>query len=199
MVALVTDPRVFTDLTFSPTDARDAYEKLPPARYQVVEKPNWFAPSKLDLVDSKRKPVFSCCDAGAGERDFVQPRFSKELASLDQTGFQSRMCDGHDAPSFATRKPDIVHYLPVADSASSTRSASRRGVARSAFRITAIGDLKSRRRAGQADFSSDEKAHILEMSQVLVQEQPFRTELTSYLCDGMFVAFFRLEYERKVQ
>lgn len=66
-----------------------------------------------------------------------------------------------------------------------------------------IGDMKKRRSAGREDFTDEEKGHIFDCLQELLQTQPFRESVhgvafvDGFLCDSHIIQFFRLTRHKR--
>lgn len=195
-------------MTFSPTDAAEAYKTFPNKTVQSV--PKWFKPSSDPKIVRKLKKTKQVAEPSkrnknrtvskkveeeeeqswfsptlhidAKESATVQPKMTALINELDQSSFCNQMKDKHAEPTVGTRKPDIVHY--------------RNGQSESVFNIICLGELKGRR--SNAKFSNEEKGHILEMTQTLAELQPFRSEFTCYITDTKYIQFFKLHVQRKV-
>lgn len=117
----------------------------------------------------------------AKESTDVQPKMTKLINEVKQDGFCNQMQDKHSVPTVGTRKPDIVHY--------------RKSQPETVFNIVCLGELKGRR--SQPHFRTDEIGHILEMTQVLAELQPFRSNFTCYITDTKYIQFFKMHVSRK--
>lgn len=93
--------------------------------------------------------------------------------------------DGHNQVTFSNRKPDVpCHAFKTPKSESN---------------IVIIGDMKKRRAdVKKEDFTDEEKGHIFDFLQELLQTQPFRESVNGiafadgFLCDSHLIQFFRL-------
>ncbi len=95
--------------------------------------------------------------------------FNKTGAASLQSKLRCNPTDAHMNHSFQNRKPDSVIYKLNGGGA---------------FDIEAIGDNKPSVKSDQSNFSDQEIAHILDMSQVLMTEiQPWRPFCISFLTD----------------
>lgn len=196
-------------MTFSPTDAADAYAKFP--NKDTRKNPEWFQkgpdpkiirkhqtkqqvvrPSRQRnqkktstvVVETKEEQhwFFPTLDENAKESVAVQPKMTQLIKELNQDSFCNQMRDKHTEQTVGTRKPDLVHY--------------RRGQPEDVFNIICLGEIKGRR--SKAKFNDEEIGHILEMTESLATLQPFRSEFTCYITDTKFIQFFKITFDRTV-
>lgn len=112
------------------------------------------------------------CKTGTN-RGFIKKGVKVQLQSIPAP------CQS-EAPSFKTRKPDIVCY-----------DGRRRG----AYSITMHGDMKKTKESGTSDseFSDEEIGHIIDLNDVFLRVQEYRFMTFSLLSDGYRFQFFKFE------
>ena len=115
---------------------------------------------------------------GDKEKESVQPRMSELITWLHKSlQTPHTIVDAHRAPTFSSRKPDVVAYPSECP--------------QHPLYISWIGELKGC--SHSARFADDEMGQLLDMMRVLMNCQPYRLALTGFLSDLRHIQFFRVD------
>jgi len=201
-------PKSAGQLTFTTAALGQVYhDALTTQALQQVPLPTWFAPDPAApaLAWSNLLP-------GASEADVQQffERLIQPLAAASRA--PTLVLEGRSsAPSFGTRKPDLVAYTSAAGNTlapDSPAAASPLAVPslRSEMHIGALGELKLPRAPSKSGmFTDEEKGRTLNFAEALVRSQPWRAHggslarVVVFLSDGVHVVFFECTFRVEVR
>jgi hypothetical protein len=190
-------------LSFSTRALAEVYrEALSTQLLQRVQLPTWFAPDAASLALTGT-PL-----PGASEAD-VQQFFERLFLALAAASrAPTLVMEGRSsAPSFGTRKPDVVALIAAALAlAAGATAAAAEPISRSLMHIAAIGELKlPRLPAKKGVFTDEEKGRALNFVHALVRAQPWRAHdgslarVVVFLSDGAHIVFFECTFRVQVQ
>ena len=175
--------------------AQQYRDALSARRLQQVQLPTWFAPdlSAPALARSPLQPGASEAEVQHFFEDLVKPLVAASRAP-------TLVLEGRSgAPSFHTRKLDVVAYVSAGYDLAPASAASSAAlpVSRSVMHIGAIGELKLPRPSSKSGvYTDDEKGRVLNFVEALVRAQPWRTHggslarVVAFLSDGETIVFF---------
>ena len=168
--------------SYSPTTTAARYEDNK-SILKLNCAPDWFKSCQCPKnIKSYLKKVPA---ADSSESKIVQPWWTTLIKKFNSTldaRCTLQILDRHKYPTIGTRKPDCPMYAKERP--------------HSVLNMVAIGELKTRRSTHSADFSYEEKGHLLEFIENLILEQPWRKDgsVTGFLSDAKYIQFFFVSY-----
>jgi hypothetical protein len=187
---------------FSPTAAAKMYRSAVETRV-IVTAPavTWFQPSPppAAVLAALQAPALAP-DAPESQVQALMERVAKLYSLESDAGAYPVLLVGRSsAPTFGTRKPDLVAFLAAAPAGG--QPGAPRAVSYDALHAVFVGELKRRRSAGaDGRFADEEKAAVLSFLEDLVREQLWRfaggdrARVVAFLCDGAHILFFQCTF-----